>query len=90
MFGEGISQTGEMIDIGAKANIVEKSGTWYSYDGERLGQGRENSRAFLKDNPEIMNKLKEEILQHTGLIKEKQVVVLENVLGMVNPAKLLN
>lgn len=71
MFGEGISQTGEMIDIGAKANIVEKSGTWYSYDGERLGQGRENSRAFLKDNPEIMNKLKEEILQHTGLIKEK-------------------
>jgi len=71
MFGEGISQTGEMIDIGAKANIVEKSGTWYSYDGERLGQGRENSRAFLKDNPEILDKLKGEILVHSGLIKEK-------------------
>jgi recombination protein RecA len=70
MFGEGISQTGEMIDIGAKANIVEKSGTWYSYGGERLGQGRENSRSFLKDNPEIMEKLRNEILAHSGLIKE--------------------
>jgi len=70
MFGEGISQTGEMIDIGTKANIVEKSGTWYSYEGERLGQGRENSRTFLKDNPEIMEKLKTEILAHSGLIKE--------------------
>jgi recombination protein RecA len=70
IFGEGISQTGEMIDIGAKANIVEKSGTWYSYEGERLGQGRENSRSFLKDNPEIMEKLRNEILAHSGLIKE--------------------
>ena len=72
IFGEGISQTGEMIDIGAKANIVEKSGTWYSYDGERLGQGRENSRSFLKDNPEILEKLKHEILAHSGLVKEPQ------------------
>lgn len=69
MFGEGISQTGEMIDIGTKANIVEKSGTWYSYDGERLGQGRENSRTFLKENPEIREKLKEEILAQIGLVK---------------------
>jgi len=72
IFGEGISQTGEMIDIGAKANIVEKSGTWYSYEGERLGQGRENSRSFLKENPEIMEKLKEQILVHSGLVKESQ------------------
>ena len=70
IFGEGISQTGEMIDIGAKADIVEKSGTWYSYRGERLGQGRENSRTFLKDNPEIMDKLKQEILEYSGLIEE--------------------
>ena len=72
VFGEGVSQTGEIIDIGTKANIVEKSGTWYSYDGERLGQGRENSRAFLKDNPDILEKLKNEILAHSGLIKEKR------------------
>jgi len=71
MFGEGISQTGEMIDIGSKADIVEKSGTWYSYNGERLGQGRENSRTFLKENPDIMEKLKAEILAYNGLIKEK-------------------
>ena len=71
MFGEGISQTGEMIDIGSKADIVEKSGTWYSYNGERLGQGRENSRSFLKENPDIMEKLKAEILAYNGLIKEK-------------------
>lgn len=71
MFGEGISQTGEMIDIGTKANIVEKSGTWYSYNGERLGQGRENSRLFLKDNPDIMEQLKKEILAYSGLNTEK-------------------
>lgn len=70
VFGEGVSQTGEIIDIGTKANIVEKSGTWYSYDGERLGQGRENSRAFLKDNPEILEKLRKEILSHNGLITD--------------------
>ncbi len=70
IFGEGISYTGEMIDISAKLNIIEKSGTWYSYNGERLGQGRENSRAFLKENDEIREKLKEEILQKSGFAKE--------------------
>ncbi|MCI0481966.1 MAG: recombinase RecA, partial [Candidatus Dadabacteria bacterium] len=53
MFGSGISQTGELVDMGSKMNIVEKSGTWFSYGGERLGQGRENARAFLKENPDI-------------------------------------
>ncbi|MFI5323776.1 MAG: recombinase RecA [Thermodesulfobacteriota bacterium] len=69
MFGSGISQTGELVDLGAKANVVEKSGTWFSYGGERLGQGRENARAFLKDNPEIAEKLKSEILSKTGVVK---------------------
>src|ERR671921_1209525 len=53
MFGEGISKTGELIDLGIKANVVEKSGAWFSCDSQRLGQGRENAKAFLKDNPEI-------------------------------------
>ena len=53
MFGEGISKMGELIDLGIKANVVEKSGAWFSYDSQRLGQGRENAKAFLKDNPEI-------------------------------------
>ena len=51
MYGEGISKTGELVDLGVKAGIVEKSGAWFSYDSQRLGQGRENAKAFLRDNP---------------------------------------
>ncbi len=69
MFGSGISQTGEMIDIGTKLNLVEKSGTWFSYGGERLGQGRENARTFLAENPDLADKLKGEILAGTGMTK---------------------
>jgi len=69
MFGSGISQTGEMIDMGTKLNIVEKSGTWFSYGGERLGQGRENARTFLGENPDLAEKLKGEILAKTGISK---------------------
>ena len=69
MFGSGISQTGEMVDIGTKLNIVEKSGTWFSYGGERLGQGRENARTFLAENPDLAEKLKGEILAGTGMTK---------------------
>jgi len=72
MFGNGISQTGELIDMGVKENVVEKSGTWFSYEGERLGQGRENARTFLKDNPEIMENLKKDIYTKLGLIKEEK------------------
>ncbi|OGE19508.1 MAG: recombinase RecA [Candidatus Dadabacteria bacterium RIFCSPHIGHO2_12_FULL_53_21] len=72
MFGSGISQTGELVDMGSKMNIVEKSGTWFSYGGERLGQGRENSRAFLKDNPDIAEKIKSDILTRTGVIKTEK------------------
>jgi recombination protein RecA len=72
MFGSGISQTGELVDMGSKMNIVEKSGTWFSYGGERLGQGRENSRTFLKDNPDIAEKIKSDILTKTGVIKTEK------------------
>ena len=72
MFGSGISQTGELVDMGSKMNIVEKSGTWFSYGGERLGQGRENARAFLKENPDIAEKLKSDILTKTGVIKTEK------------------
>ncbi|HKQ32633.1 MAG TPA: recombinase RecA [Thermodesulfobacteriota bacterium] len=72
MFGSGISQTGELIDMGSKMNIVEKSGTWFSYGGERLGQGRENARGFLKENPDIAEKLKSDILTKTGVRKPEK------------------
>lgn len=76
MFGEGISKVGELLDLGAKAGIVEKSGSWFSYDSQRLGQGRENSKQFLRDNPEIANKIESLIRQNSGLLAER---ILEGV-----------
>ena len=68
MFGEGISKMGELIDLGVKANVVEKSGAWFSYDSQRLGQGRENAKTFLKDNPEIAAEIEGKIRQNAGLL----------------------
>ena len=68
MFGEGISKMGELIDLGVKANVVEKSGAWFSYDSQRLGQGRENAKTFLKDNPEIASEIEGKIRQNAGLL----------------------
>jgi len=71
MYGEGISKHGELIDLGVKAGIVEKSGAWFSYDSVRLGQGRENSKTFLKANPEIANKIEEQIRQNSGMLADR-------------------
>jgi len=68
MYGEGVSKTGELIDLGVKAGVVEKSGSWFSYDGQRIGQGRDNSRNFLKENPELAAKLEASIRQNSGLV----------------------
>jgi recombination protein RecA len=70
MYGEGISKTGELVDLGVKAGIVEKSGAWFSFDGQRIGQGRENSKTFLKDNPRIADAIEKAIRQNAGLIVE--------------------
>ena len=70
LYGEGISKNGELIDLGVKAGIVEKSGSWYSYDSQRIGQGRENARSFLKANPEMATELEEKIRKNSGLIVE--------------------
>ena len=64
MYGEGISKTGEILDLAASIGLVEKSGAWYSYNGDRIGQGRENAKNFLKDNPEIAMKIEQEIRSH--------------------------
>jgi len=71
MYGEGISKMGEILDLGVKAGIVEKSGAWFSYDSQRLGQGRENGKAFLKANPDITAKIETAIRQNSGLIAEQ-------------------
>jgi recombination protein RecA len=70
LYGEGISKHGELIDLGVKAGIVEKSGSWYSYDSTRIGQGKDNARAFLKSNPEMAAEIEHKIRQNSGLLAE--------------------
>ncbi len=71
MYGEGISKMGEIIDLGVKAGVVEKSGAWFSYDSQRIGQGRENAKTFLKANPDLASKIEAMVRQNSGLIAEK-------------------
>ncbi|MGN7175001.1 recombinase RecA [Paenibacillus sp. FSL R5-0490] len=71
MYGEGISKEGEIIDLGSELDIVQKSGSWYSFNEERLGQGRENAKVFLKENPEIRLTIQKQIREHYGLDEEK-------------------
>jgi recombination protein RecA len=74
MYGEGISKVGELVDLGVKAGIVEKSGAWFSYNGERIGQGRENTKAFLKQHPKIADQVEKAIRQNAGLIVDKMLL----------------
>ena len=66
MYGEGISKVGELIDLGVKAGVVEKSGAWFSYDSQRIGQGRENAKQFLRDHPEIADAIEAKIRDAVG------------------------
>ena len=67
MYGEGISKEGEIVDIGAEIDVIQKSGSWYSYNGERIGQGRENVKQFLRENPAIRDEISEKIRQSYGI-----------------------
>jgi len=71
MYGEGISKTGELIDLGVRAGVVEKSGSWFSYDSQRLGQGRENAKSFLKANLQVAERIEQEIRENSGLIADR-------------------
>jgi recombination protein RecA len=75
IYGEGISKEGDLIDLGVAHNLIEKSGAWYSYKGERIGQGRENARQFLKDNPDIFKKVDSELRKTLGLVRAEPVAV---------------
>lgn len=70
MYGQGISKMGELVDLGVKAEIVEKSGSWYSYDSQRIGQGRENAKRFLKDNPEIAAEIESAVRVNAGILDD--------------------
>ena len=69
IYGEGVSREGDLLDLGVTHNIVEKSGSWFSYKGERIGQGRENVRQFLKDNPDMLARIDAELRRALGLTK---------------------
>ncbi|MFB2601411.1 recombinase RecA [Rhizobium phaseoli] len=71
MYGEGVSKTGELVDLGVKAGIVEKSGAWFSYNSQRLGQGRENAKTFLRDNPDLAREIELALRQNAGLIADR-------------------
>jgi recombination protein RecA len=68
MYGEGVSKTGELIDLGSAAGVVEKSGAWFSYNGQRIGQGRENAKQFLKENPQVAVEIEKAVRQNAGLV----------------------
>jgi recombination protein RecA len=78
LYGEGISKLGEIIDLGVKGGIVEKSGSWYSYNSVRIGQGRENAREFLKGNPEMANEIE-------AMVRKKASTIAEDLLGSPEP-----
>ena len=73
MYGEGISKTGELVDLGVKAGIIEKSGAWFSFGGERIGQGRENTKAFLREHAKVANDIEKAVRQNAGLIVDKML-----------------
>ena len=73
MYGEGVSKTGELLDLGVQAGVVEKSGAWFSHDGQRIGQGRENAKAFLRDNPEVAKVVEAKIRANAGLVSDRMM-----------------
>ena len=68
MYGQGISKVGELIDLGVKAGLVEKAGAWFSYDSQRIGQGRENAKQFLRDHPDMANAIEQRIRDQAGVV----------------------
>jgi recombination protein RecA len=70
MYGEGVSKVGELIDLGEKAGVVEKSGSWFSYDGQRIGQGRENAKNYLKEHPEVAQAIEQKVRANAGIVAD--------------------
>src|SRR3984957_15345209 len=77
MYGEGISKMGELIDLGSQAGVVEKSGAWFSYDGQRIGQGRENAKQYLRDNPAVAEAIEQKVRGNAGLVENAMMGAAE-------------
>ena len=76
MYGEGISREGDLLDLAVEKRIVEKSGAWFAYCGERLGQGRENAKQFLRDNPDIRQTIEDRVRRELGLVRDAEVAAV--------------
>src|SRR5581483_1228520 len=72
IYGEGVSREGDLIDLGVQHNLIEKSGAWYSYKGERIGQGRENAKQFLRENSDVFQKVDADLRRQLGLVRAEQ------------------
>jgi recombination protein RecA len=77
MYGEGISKVGELIDLGVKAGVVEKSGAWFSHDSQRIGQGRENAKQFLRDHPEVAAAIEVKVREQAGVVTNTMLSTIE-------------
>ena len=80
MYGEGISKTGELIDLGVQAGVIDKSGSWYSYGSRRIGQGREAARTFLKENREIFAQIEKAVRENMGIVAETMIAGPESMI----------
>jgi recombination protein RecA len=78
MYGEGISKVGELIDLGVKAGVVEKSGAWFSYDSQRIGQGRENAKQFLRDRREVADAIERKVREQSGVVANSMLAANED------------
>src|SRR5258708_26514710 len=87
VYGEGISKEGDLLDLGVAQNLVEKSGSWFSYKGERIGQGRENARQFLKDNADIRQAIDTELRKALRLVKSEPAAAAAEASASATPAK---
>jgi recombination protein RecA len=76
MYGEGISREGDLLDLAVEKRIVEKSGAWFAYGGERLGQGRENAKQFLKENPSVRQAVETRVRKELGMVREPEAAVV--------------
>jgi recombination protein RecA len=76
MYGEGISRTGDLIDLAVDKRIIEKSGAWFAYNGERLGQGRENAKQFLKENPEVCKAIEDRVRRELGMARDVEAAAV--------------
>ncbi len=83
MFGKGISKSGDLLDMAVESGVIEKAGAWFSYNNAKVGQGRENSKRFLEENPDIMKEIKNKILVKKGLLKESQEADINQETGEI-------